>query len=69
MFKFVILTLTAATISTLAVPMQERSLPTGTVTCGSAKYSPSQISAAISKGYQLYQQGQTLGSGEHCTLS
>jgi hypothetical protein len=69
MFKLALLTLATATLTTLAVPMQERSLPTGTVTCGSDKYSPSAISAAITKGQSLYTAGKTLGSGKHFTRS
>lgn len=32
------------------VPINERSLPSGTVTCGSNGYSPSQLTAAINAG-------------------
>jgi hypothetical protein len=54
-----VLAAVAAGAHALATP---RSLPTGTVTCGSDKYSVSAISAAISQGYKYYQSGQTVGT-------
>jgi hypothetical protein len=58
--------LVAVTTAIAAPPLQNRSLPTGTVTCGSDKYSVSAISAAITQGYKYYQQGSTVGVYSTC---
>ncbi|KZV93953.1 Ribonuclease/ribotoxin [Exidia glandulosa HHB12029] len=46
-FSFVVAALSAALVSTAAVP---RALPSGTVTCGRNKYAVSAITAAINAG-------------------
>ena len=38
-------------------------LPEGTVDCGGDTYSPSDVENAVNYGYQLLEEGQTLGSG------
>jgi hypothetical protein len=48
-----------------APELDARALPSGTVTCGSHKYSVSQVSAAVSQGYKYHQNGQTVGSNSY----
>jgi hypothetical protein len=56
------LSLAAIAVATTALALvTPRSLPTSTVTCGSDKYSVSQISSAISKGYAYLEEGKTIG--------
>lgn len=61
MFKS-ILAVSLLAVSAFAAPLESRALPSGTVTCGSAKYTPAQISAAVSQGYKYKQAGTTVGS-------
>jgi hypothetical protein len=64
-----LLVLAAATSSTLALVLpaplglspSPLSLPTGTVTCGSHKFSVSSVSAAVAQGYKYYKAGSTVG--------
>ncbi|EIN12043.1 guanyl-specific ribonuclease T1 precursor [Punctularia strigosozonata HHB-11173 SS5] len=44
---------------------QRRALPSGTVTCGSHKYSVSQVSSAVSQGYKDYKAGTEVGSNDY----
>jgi hypothetical protein len=60
MFKTLATVLIAGTAGVLAAP-GTRSLPTGTVTCGSVQYSVSAVSAAVAQGYKYYKAGSTVG--------
>jgi hypothetical protein len=55
----------AATAGAFAIPagndLDARALPSGTVTCGSHKFSVSQVSAAVAQGYKYYKAGSTVG--------
>jgi hypothetical protein len=63
MFKSIFTaSLLVASVLAAAVPLEERALPSGTVTCGSNKYSVSQVSAAVSQGYKYKSAGTTVGS-------
>jgi hypothetical protein len=45
----------------LDLSLSPLSLPTGTVTCGSHKFSVSSVSAAVAQGYKYYKAGSTVG--------
>jgi hypothetical protein len=55
-----VLAVLTVTCAASALP-QRRSLPSGTVTCGSKKYSVSQVSAAVAQGYKDYQAVSEVG--------
>lgn len=60
MFKSV-LTASLLVVSALAAAVP-RALPSGTVTCGSNKYTVAQVSAAVAQGYKYESAGTTVGS-------
>lgn len=53
----------------VAAPHESRSLPTGTVTCGSDRYSVSAIEAAINAGVDDMNEGNFPGMRHSITLS
>jgi len=63
MYARVLLVLAAASaIFASAHPVLPRSLPTGTVTCGSNSYSPSELTAAINAGVDDKNSGNLQGA-------
>lgn len=60
MFKYLAIAVLAVS-SAAAASLSGRSLPSGTVTCGSDKYSVSQITAAINAGVKDMQSGNLPG--------
>ncbi|EIN12042.1 guanyl-specific ribonuclease C2 [Punctularia strigosozonata HHB-11173 SS5] len=63
MFKTIIAIL--AVVGSIAALPGRRALPSGTVTCGSNRYSVSQVVNAVDQGFDLHEEGKTLGSDEY----
>jgi hypothetical protein len=59
MFKSIVALL--AIVGSIAALPERRALPSGTVTCGSDKYSVSKVESAVNQGFELFEEGETLG--------
>lgn len=59
--SFIVLSSALSLVVGTVLPAVPRSLPTGTVTCGSNGYSPSQLTAAINAGVKDLTSGDLQG--------
>lgn len=62
--RFILFSILAVAGTALARPSNWPKRQSAT-TCGSNQYSSSQLSAALNKGYSLYEDGETLGEDEY----
>lgn len=65
MLKLSICTAVAIALAASASALPERrALPSGTVTCGSARYSVSQVVAAVDQGFTDFEEGREVGESK-----
>jgi hypothetical protein len=61
---YALVTLLLAAIA-IAAPLETRANGSNGATCGSNKYTAAQVASATSAGYNLLEEGETLGSDDY----